>query len=212
VWGLIVADAAVLSTVSPASRFCPPPTALQPVVPARHRLSTAVLTAGNRLCHRRGFHERRPQAHPCHPPTRTPQTSADDWVPGPRGCQRSRKTWVSAGCAIGRSRPDPPAPSQGPDGARDPASGSASWCPTYRSVHDPFKTASGVHNSGPWDPWLPAVENSRLFTQRMVCPQNGVVGAHREKAQAAKPLRIEARMAISAEVPVTAVTELNLFA
>ena len=84
--------------------------------------------------------------------------------------------------------------------------------PPYRSVHDPFKTASGVHNSGPWDPWLPAVENSRLFTQRMVCPQNGVVGAHREKAQAAKPLRIEARMAISAEVPVTAVTELNLFA
>ena len=34
--------------------------------------------------------------------------------------------------------------------------------PPYRSVHDPFKTASGVQNSGPWDPWLP-VENSRLF-------------------------------------------------
>ena len=23
----------------------------------------------------------------------------------------------------------------------------------YRSVHDLFKTASGVQNSGPWDPW-----------------------------------------------------------
>ena len=23
----------------------------------------------------------------------------------------------------------------------------------YRSVHDPFKTASGVQNSRPWDPW-----------------------------------------------------------
>ena len=23
--------------------------------------------------------------------------------------------------------------------------------PPYRSVHDPFKTASGVRNSGPWD-------------------------------------------------------------
>ena len=38
--------------------------------------------------------------------------------------------------------------------------------PTYRSVHDPFKTASGVQNSGPWDPWLLAVENSRLFARR----------------------------------------------
>ena len=38
--------------------------------------------------------------------------------------------------------------------------------PPYRSVHDPFKTASGVLSSGPWDPWLPAVENSRLFEQR----------------------------------------------
>ena len=38
--------------------------------------------------------------------------------------------------------------------------------PPYRSVHGPFKTASGVQNSGPWDPWLSAVENSRLFAQR----------------------------------------------
>ena len=36
---------------------------------------------------------------------------------------------------------------------------------TYRSGHDPFKTASGVQNSGPWDPWRPAVENSRVFVQ-----------------------------------------------
>ena len=41
--------------------------------------------------------------------------------------------------------------------------------PPYRSVHDPFKTAS-VQNSGPWDPWLPGVENSRLFAQRTVRP------------------------------------------
>ena len=26
----------------------------------------------------------------------------------------------------------------------------------------------GVQNSGPWDPWLPVVENSRLFAQRKV--------------------------------------------
>ena len=37
--------------------------------------------------------------------------------------------------------------------------------PTYRSVHDQFKTASGVQNSGPWDPWLPVVERTRLFAQ-----------------------------------------------
>ena len=36
--------------------------------------------------------------------------------------------------------------------------------PPYRSVHDPVKT--GVQSSGPWDPWLPVVENSRLSTQR----------------------------------------------
>ena len=24
----------------------------------------------------------------------------------------------------------------------------------------------GVQNSGPWDPWLPVVENSRLYAQR----------------------------------------------
>ena len=61
-----------------------------------------------------------------------------------------------------------------------------------RSMHDPFQTASGVQNSGPWtrgkhqtetknpwctsggrrvqnsgpwDPWLPMVKNSRLFAQ-----------------------------------------------
>ena len=38
--------------------------------------------------------------------------------------------------------------------------------PPYRSGHDPFKTASGGQNPGPWDPWLPAVELSRLFAQR----------------------------------------------
>ena len=38
--------------------------------------------------------------------------------------------------------------------------------PPDRSMRDPFKTAPGLHNSGPWDPWLPAVENSRLFAQR----------------------------------------------
>ena len=38
--------------------------------------------------------------------------------------------------------------------------------PPYRSVHDPFKTASGVQNAGPWDPWLPGVKNGRLFAQR----------------------------------------------
>ena len=37
---------------------------------------------------------------------------------------------------------------------------------TCRSVHDLFKTASGVQNSGPWVLWLPVVENSRLCTQR----------------------------------------------
>ena len=44
--------------------------------------------------------------------------------------------------------------------------------PPYRSVHDPFKTASGggVQNSGPWDPWLPVVESSLLFAQRTVRP------------------------------------------
>ena len=38
--------------------------------------------------------------------------------------------------------------------------------PPYRSMRDPFKTASGVQNSGPLDPWRPVVENSRLFAQR----------------------------------------------
>ena len=35
--------------------------------------------------------------------------------------------------------------------------------PTFRSVHDPFKTASGVQNSGPWDPWLPGGEKQPTF-------------------------------------------------
>ena len=43
--------------------------------------------------------------------------------------------------------------------------------PPYRSVHDPFKTASGVQSSGPWDSGLPAVENSRPFAQRTVRPE-----------------------------------------
>ena len=38
--------------------------------------------------------------------------------------------------------------------------------PPYRSVHDPFKMASGVQHSGPWDLWLRGVEKSRLFAQR----------------------------------------------
>ena len=38
--------------------------------------------------------------------------------------------------------------------------------PPYRSTHDPFKTASGMRHSGPWHPWLPLVESSRLFAQR----------------------------------------------
>ena len=42
--------------------------------------------------------------------------------------------------------------------------------PPYRRVHDSFQTASGVQRSGPWDLWLPAVESSRLFEQRMVRP------------------------------------------
>ena len=28
-----------------------------------------------------------------------------------------------------------------------------------------------MQNSGPWDPWLPVVENRRLFAQRTVRPQ-----------------------------------------
>ena len=32
-------------------------------------------------------------------------------------------------------------------------------------MRDPFKTASGLQSSGPWDPWLPVLENSRLFAQ-----------------------------------------------
>ena len=38
--------------------------------------------------------------------------------------------------------------------------------PPNRSGHDPFKPASGVQSSGPGDPWLPGVENSRLYAQR----------------------------------------------
>ena len=38
--------------------------------------------------------------------------------------------------------------------------------------HAPFPVfPSGVQNSGPWDPWLPVVENSLLFAQRTVRPQ-----------------------------------------
>ena len=40
----------------------------------------------------------------------------------------------------------------------------------YRRMHNPFNTASRVQNSGPWDRWLPAVENSRLFTQCTALP------------------------------------------
>ena len=36
----------------------------------------------------------------------------------------------------------------------------------YRDMQDEFKAASGVQNLGPGDPWLPVVENSRLFAQR----------------------------------------------
>ena len=37
---------------------------------------------------------------------------------------------------------------------------------------NPWCTSRGcrVQNSGPWDPWLPVVENSRLFAQRTVRP------------------------------------------
>ena len=48
--------------------------------------------------------------------------------------------------------------------------------PPYRGMHDPFQTASGVQHSGPWDPWLPAVENSfrTVFAQRTVRPHTAV--------------------------------------
>ena len=55
--------------------------------------------------------------------------------------------------------------------------------PPYRSVHDPFKTASGVRNSGPWDPWLPVAETSRLFAQRACsarCAPWGLEGRQEE--------------------------------
>ena len=48
--------------------------------------------------------------------------------------------------------------------------------PPYRSVRDPFKIASGVQSAGPWAPWLPAVENSRLFAQRTVRPHRSALG------------------------------------
>ena len=37
---------------------------------------------------------------------------------------------------------------------------------------NPWCTGRGcrVQNSGPWDPWLPVVKNSRLFAQRTVRP------------------------------------------
>ena len=39
---------------------------------------------------------------------------------------------------------------------------------------NPWCTSRGcrVQNSGPWDPWLPVVKNSRLFAQRTVRPQD----------------------------------------
>ena len=46
--------------------------------------------------------------------------------------------------------------------------------PTHRRMCDPFKTASGVQSSGPWDPWLPAVEDRRLFARHTVRPQTAV--------------------------------------
>ena len=47
---------------------------------------------------------------------------------------------------------------------------------------NPWRTSRGcgVQNSGPWDPWLPGVGNSRLFrtarAQRTVRPPRGVTG------------------------------------
>ena len=39
--------------------------------------------------------------------------------------------------------------------------------PPTEAVRNPFRTASGgVQDSGPWDPWLPAVEHGRRFAQR----------------------------------------------
>ena len=50
--------------------------------------------------------------------------------------------------------------------------------PPYRGMHDLFKAASGVQTSGPWDPWLPGVENSRLLAQRTVRPlSDGVLSS-----------------------------------
>ena len=36
--------------------------------------------------------------------------------------------------------------------------------PPYRSAHDPFRTALGVRNSGPWDPGLPGAGEKAGFS------------------------------------------------
>ena len=46
-------------------------------------------------------------------------------------------------------------------------------CKHQTKTKNPRCTSRGcrVQNSGPWDPWLPVVKNSRLFAQRTVRPQ-----------------------------------------
>ena len=45
--------------------------------------------------------------------------------------------------------------------------------PPYRSVHDPFKTASGVQNSGPWDPWQASDIVASIRTKNAWCTSRG---------------------------------------
>ena len=45
---------------------------------------------------------------------------------------------------------------------------------TKKSLMYQQKGGCRVQNSGPWDPWLPVVENSRLFAQRTVRPPKGL--------------------------------------
>eukprot|EP00670_Eutreptiella_braarudii_P027608 CAMPEP_0174380630 /NCGR_PEP_ID=MMETSP0811_2-20130205/123496_1 /TAXON_ID=73025 ORGANISM="Eutreptiella gymnastica-like, Strain CCMP1594" /NCGR_SAMPLE_ID=MMETSP0811_2 /ASSEMBLY_ACC=CAM_ASM_000667 /LENGTH=187 /DNA_ID=CAMNT_0015533551 /DNA_START=722 /DNA_END=1285 /DNA_ORIENTATION=- len=53
------------------------------------------------------------------------------------------------------------APKEEPAVAQGAFSHSAGW-----SVHgEPYQQGLWVQNSGPWDPWLPVLENSRLFAQ-----------------------------------------------
>ena len=40
-----------------------------------------------------------------------------------------------------------------------------------------------MQTSGPWDPWLPVVKNSRLFAQRTVRPLKAGGGYRRVQAQ-----------------------------